>query len=157
MFQGRGIEGFDAQQGPDHFTAGGEPVVGILGKSPADDGLLARGEGCEIGAGMKMLVGELEDCPSPEWSGAGQHLLVHDCQAILVRVETDLAGERLWRGISRTQPPRACPGVMANLADQPEVAHFEAITHEEQIAGFDIQMLKSEPDRDEVKGFGRVE
>ena len=46
---------------------------------------------------------------------------------------------------------------MANLADQPEVAHFEVVTHEEQIAGFDIQMLKSEPDGDEVKGFGRVE
>ena len=111
----------------------------------------------QVGAAMKMLIGELENGLSTEWSSSGQHLLVDDGQTILVRIETDLAGERLWRGIGRTQPPCARPGVMANLANQPEVAHFEAITHEEQIAGLDIQMLKSKPAGDEVEGFGRVE
>jgi hypothetical protein len=57
--------------------------------------LIAEAPGFEIGTGMKMLFEKLMKCGSSKWRGASQHLLIHDCQTIRVRVRTDLTGEGL--------------------------------------------------------------
>jgi len=153
---GRRTRNVNACQGLDHFSAGWEAVVRVLGECPPDDGLFALGERGQVGPAAEMLLRKLEGGPAAKRSIASQHFLVDNRQGVLVGIETGCAAKRFRGGVGGTESCHAPARVQADLADQAEIPDLEPRTDQEQVAGLDIEMLKPELARDEVECFGGV-
>ena len=132
----------------DQFGARREAVSGIPRQCPGDHETVAGGQQREVGGILKLGVQRCVGRTAAKRSHTGQHFLINDGQSILIRIATDVAGERLRGGVGRTQPA-AHQAVMVDIPHQAEVADFQPAAHQEQIGWLDVEML-------ELKLFGHV-
>ena len=91
---------------------------------------------------MDVLRCQLSDRSSAKGTRAGQHLLVHHGQTVLVAPHTRPTIEYFRRRVDRRQPADNAAISVTKIFQQAEVRDLHMATDEQQVAGFNIEMLK---------------
>ena len=133
-----------------------ETTAGVLGKRPFHGRAIFLGQGAYVRRRFGVLQAEPGSALPTKGDSPGQQLLIDDRQAVLVAVMRGVAFEHLRRRVERRQTAHHGERPLADILDQPEVRDLHAASDQQQVLGFDVQMLQLVFFPHVVQGFGRI-
>ncbi len=142
------------------FEAGGEAALRVLRQRPDHHGTVGLRQRQDVGVVTQVRQHHFMARFGAEGCQPREQLLVDNGEAVLVAVAADLAAEHFRGDVEGGQPahlPRAAVrGHVVEGVHQAEVGDLEVAADDEQVAGFDVEVLQTVLEIHHVQRLGRL-